>query len=311
VVSFHPIAGHGKENTARMAQAGVSMLAADARGLAAALAAVTRPGPLREGQIAAGHAMFRTPAAELVVDRARRPLAVDAPAHHRPAVGAAKIAAALTAIGALGWVGLTSGVAMATEAGAGVAHPASGASDGVYVGVRLNPAELSDPAVVSALRTLDITAVVDDWTAKSDPAATRSLVTHGVNVANGGLGEAIAKRGGDADAAPWSRARSDARAGVELAQIIHTPVTDTIPGRRLTVWDLVECSHVHTSLVVPNHILDADDVALGNDIRLSAKRIYMVNGLYATPSQLLACLTELRASLRAAGLSAYPLAALA
>jgi hypothetical protein len=226
-------------------------------------------------------------------------------------VSAAKIAAAVTAIGALGWAGLTSGVAMATEAGAGVAHPASGSADGVYVGVRLSPAELSDPAVVSALRTLDITAVVDDWTAKSDPAATRNLVAHGVNVANGGLGEAIGKRGGDADAAPWSRARRDARAGVELARIIHVPVTETIPGRRLTVWDLVECSHVHTSLVVPNHILEADAIAQGNDIHLTARRIYMINGLYATPAQLLAVLSQLRASLDAAGLSAYPLAALA
>jgi hypothetical protein len=311
VVSFHPIAGHGKENTARMAQAGVSMLAADAAGLAAALAAVTRPGPLRDGQIAAAHAMFRTSAAELVVDRAGRPLPIGVRVRRRPAVSVTKVAAGLTAFSALAWAGLTSGVAMATEAGAGVAHPARGSGDVVYVGVRLNPAEVSDPAVVSALHTLDVTAVVDDWTATSAPAATRSLVTHGVNVANGGLGEAIGKHGGDSDSAPWSRARSDARAGAELSRIIHVPVTDTIPGRRLTAWDLVECSNAHTSLVVPNHILDADQVAQASAIHLSARRIYMINGLYATPAQLLACLAELRASLDAAGLTANSLAALA
>jgi UDP-N-acetylglucosamine:LPS N-acetylglucosamine transferase len=311
VVSFHPIAGHGKENTARMSEAGVSLLASDAAGLASALGAVTRPGPLREGQIAAAQAMFRTPAAELVLDRAARPLPLEAPARRRPAASVAKIAAGLTAFSALCWAGLTSGVAMATEQGAGVAHPARGSGDVVYVGVRMNPAEVSDPSVVSALQTLHVTAVVDDWTATSAPAATRSLVAHGVNVANGGLGEAIGKRGGDTDSAPWSRARRDARAGVELARIIHVPVTDTVPGRRLTAWDLVECSSAHTSLVVPNHILDADVIAQGIDIHLSARRIYMINGLYATPAQLLVCLAELRASLDAAGLSASPLAALA
>jgi processive 1,2-diacylglycerol beta-glucosyltransferase len=311
VVSFHPIAGHGKENTARMAEAGVSMLAADAAGLASVLGAVTRPGPLREGQIAAAHAMFRASAAELVLDRAARPLPMGARVRRRPAVSVAKIAAGLTAFCALAWAGLTSGVAMATEAGAGVAHPARGSGDVVYVGVRLNPAEVSDAAVVRALQALNVTAVVDDWTATSAPAATRSLVAHGVNVANGGLGEDIAKRGGDNDSAPWSRARSDARAGAELARIIHVPVTDTIPGRRLTAWDLVECSDAHTSLVVPNHILYADQIARRNDIHLRARRIYMINGLYATPAQLLACLAELRASLDAAGLTASSLAALA
>ena len=44
VASFQPIAGHGKENTARMHDAGVSRLAADDQQLVEALALVTAPG---------------------------------------------------------------------------------------------------------------------------------------------------------------------------------------------------------------------------------------------------------------------------
>ncbi len=63
VVSFQPIAGHGRENTARMAEAGVSRLAADA-GRAAGRPRRrsrrrARPAP---AQVDAGRAMFRTDA---------------------------------------------------------------------------------------------------------------------------------------------------------------------------------------------------------------------------------------------------------
>lgn len=307
VVSFHPIAGHGKENAAGMAAAGVSRFAPDAPGLAEALMQATQPGEKRTRQVALAHSMFRADAAGLILGQAAAGIPVAAH-ERRPALLATKVAASLTGITALAWAGLTSGVAMATEQGAGVAHPAPGPVDAVYIGVRLNQAELSDPAVAGALKAMNVTAVVDDSTAKADPAGARLLVTDGVNVENGGVGDSRGR--GDSDGAPWSRARRDARAGAQLAQIIHAPVKVTIPGRRLTAWDLIACSAAHTSLVVPNHILDASRIESGMPIRLAGRRIYLVNGLRAAPTELLAYLAQLRISLQADHLYASPFAAL-
>ena len=309
VVSFHPIAGHGKENTSRMAAAGVSRLASDAASLGEALAAVTASGPDRDAQVSKGQAMFRTEPAGLVAEAAtiapvvpiRRPA---------PVLVAIKIAAAFVGVSALGWAGVTSGVAMATEAGAGVAHPVKGADTVAYIGVRLNGAEMSDPTVVTELRNLGVTAVVDSSTAASDVTAVRRLVSVGINVENGGLGDTSNGSRHDANLSPWTRAKGDATAGFQLGQLIDRPVTLSVPGRRLNVWDLVDCSDAHITLVVPNHILDAsrtpDDL-----IHLSARRIYLINGLAATPLELARYLSEVSTGLRAAHLSGAPLVTLA
>lgn len=91
VVSYHPIAGHGRDNTAAMDAAGVSTLAADRAGLVTALDALTRPGPRRDAQVAAASAMFRADAAELVLGAE----AIDRP---RAAGRAARLAAAVAAV---------------------------------------------------------------------------------------------------------------------------------------------------------------------------------------------------------------------
>ncbi len=72
VVSFQPIAGHGKENTAAMAAAGVSRLAPGPAQLLDALDFLSVPGPARDAQVAAGRAAFASDAAAHVVEVARR-----------------------------------------------------------------------------------------------------------------------------------------------------------------------------------------------------------------------------------------------
>jgi processive 1,2-diacylglycerol beta-glucosyltransferase len=310
VVSFQPIAGHGKENTAGMARAGVSRLASDPQGLTQALETVTAPGPSRDDQISTAAAMFRADAAEIVGGVAAAPT-VATPAR-RPAVTLTKAAAALAATAALGWAGLTSGVALAAEAGAGVAHPARHAADVAYIGVRLDSAELGDSAVVSELQQMHVTAVVDDATALAEVAALRSLVQRGVNVENGGYGDPSSGSHHDSDSLPWIRAQHDARAGYELGLLIGQPVTLTIPGRRVNAFDLIECHDAHTSLVVPNHILaPADSPEVETAIHLSPRRIYLINGLGSTPAQLSSFLSQVSSSLQTAHLSATPLATLA
>ncbi|MBV9660642.1 MAG: glycosyltransferase [Acidimicrobiales bacterium] len=308
VVSFDPIAGHGKENTAAMDAAGVARLAPDARSLNAALDQLSSPGPVRAAQIAGAARMFAVEPAELVLSAAAlEPLG--SAARSRRALVGMRVALGAAALSAVGWAGLTTGVAVATEAGAGVAHPAKGSGAVAFVGVRLNEQELDSPAVTNMLASMRLTAVVDRSTAEEDPGAVRDLAGQGVDVANGGLGDSLIGARSETDA-PWTRARGDARAGGEISQLIDAPVTVTVPGRRLNAWDLMACRNAHTSLVVPNHILWPDRLD-GEALHVVPRKIYLVNGLNATPQQLTSYLQRLEASLSASGLSAAPLATLA
>lgn len=305
VVSFDPIAGHGKENTAAMHAAGVARLAADRPGLVAALDELTRPGPARSAQVDAAAAIFREDPGELVAGLVGATAGQPLPARRRAGL-AVRLAVGATAFAVLGWTGLTTGVAMATEAGAGVATPAPVPTSVVYVGVRLDAEELADPAVVSRLKQVDAAAVVDGETAESEPAALRALVQRGVSLASGGVGEDVP--GGSSDL-PWVRAWSDARAGEELSQLAGTPVNVSVPGRRLTAWDLIESSHAHVSLVVPDHIVDASAPPVA-PLHVAPRGVYLVNGLQATPDELLASLSELQESAAAEGLAVEPLSLL-
>lgn len=304
VVSFDPIAGHGVENTAAMAAAGVARLAPDVGALRRSLAELTAPGPVRDAQVAQAGAMFRSSPAAAVLEAASSPVAHRSPVRRRLAL-AFRTVVATVAVAAVGWAGLTTGVAMATDAGAGVAHPSHIPVPVTYVGVRLTAAEVSDPAVDRTLRRMDVTAVLDDATVQAAAPAVRSLVASGVTVANGGLGSI---NGVDADRPPWEQAALDARAGRQISELIDAPVTQAVPGRSLNAWDLFDSSHAHLSLVVPNHVLHAADPQPFP--HLVARNIYLVDGVGATPQQLVSYLLRLQTGLERAQLIPEPLATL-
>lgn len=306
VVSFDPIAGHGKENTAAMDQVGVARLAHTRADLRETLAAVTSPGPARADQVERARAMFHEAPARLVQDLTLTPLRPVVAGRGRLA-SAMRAAALVSGLGGLGWAGLTTGVAMATEAGAGVAHPAPGTATTAYVGVRVDAVQLTDSDVIAQLRRMHATAVVDEDTAAAAPGAVRSVVRDGIGVADGGMGEAAP---GEDTGAPWTRARGDARAGAAISSLIGSPVRLSVPGRRLTAWDLIECRDAHMSLVVPDHILRVGSWADDQPIHVSAGSIYLVNGLRASPAQLVAFLSRLQSSLAAADLVTAPLGGL-
>lgn len=309
VVSFMPIAGHGRENTARMDNAGVSILAADGPQLIEALALLTADGPARAGRVAAGQAMFRGDAAALVLDAADAPGFVPVPHPRRPAAALARVAAVLAGSAALGWAGLTGGVAVATAAaGAGVAHPIAGLRSVAYVGVRLDATELADPAISQRLRAMGVSAVVDSTTASTDPSGVRSLAALGVDIESGGRGAWSNRHGHEVDPMLWTRARADADAGRALAELTGDKVTLLVLGRRLNAFDLLECRGAHNSVVVPNDILSAvRDPGDTTPIHVTSRHIYLVNGMGATPAQLNTMLARLSAGLARAGLDALPL----
>ncbi len=311
VVSFQPIAGHGRENTGGMAGAGVSRLATNRDELVQSLLDLTSDGSARAAQVATAGSMFRSDPTDLVLGAACMPVA-PAPGR-RPVATAGRAAVAALAVAGMGWAALTTGVDVAAAAaGVGVAHPAPGASGVAYIGVRLDQAELADPSIRVELARMDLTAVVDGATALADPAAMRSLVALGVGVASGGRGDWSSPSGGDHDSMLWTRARLDVTAGQQLAELTGTPVRVFVPGRRVNAWDLLECKDAHSSLVVPDHVLDALRNSDANSpVHVTARRIYLVDGLGAGPDQLAEVLSRLRAGLDQAHLSAAPLAALA
>lgn len=304
VVSFDPIAGHGRQNTAAMDEAGVARLAPDPAALVGALDVLTRDGAERRIQVARARDMFRRPPAELVLEAAApAPLA----GRRRRLPVPVRIAVAGTALAVVGWAGLTTGVAVATEAGAGVAHPKKGLGPVAYLGVRLSAAELEDPQIDTELRQLDATVVVDGETAGAASEAIRSLLSDGLTVAGGGPGST------DADGQahlPWQEAERDARADQEISEVLDTPVRQSVPGRPLTLWDLVDSDDDHTSLVVPNHILRIASWS-GGTIVLRTRDIYLVTGMGATARQTALFLASLRSSFASSQLLSEPLASLA
>jgi UDP-N-acetylglucosamine:LPS N-acetylglucosamine transferase len=70
VVSFDPIAGHGRDNTSAMDSAGVATLAPDPGSLMRTLEWLTVPGPLREAQVGRASAMFVSDPEEAIVELA-------------------------------------------------------------------------------------------------------------------------------------------------------------------------------------------------------------------------------------------------
>jgi processive 1,2-diacylglycerol beta-glucosyltransferase len=305
VVSFDPIAGHGVENTTAMDAAGVARLANDVPALAQVLADLTEPGPARAGQIARAGEMFRTSPAETVLDAMGAPAPVPSSARRRAGLAFRTVVAGV-ALASVGWAGLTTGVAMAAYDGAGVAHAARVPVPVAYVGVRLTAAEVTDRAVESEMRRLGATVVVDDATAEEAAPAVRTLVSEGITVASGGAGNLGLGRDSDL---PWDQAANDVRAGQQISELIDTPVTQVVPGRRLNAWDLVDCRDAHTSLVVPNHVLHVTPDS--GPIHLAAHSIYLVDGRGATPEAVAAYLSRLESSFHSAQLIAEPLATLA
>jgi processive 1,2-diacylglycerol beta-glucosyltransferase len=307
VVSYDPIAGHGRENTAAMARAGVSQLAVDGPGLLSALDSATRPGWQRHAQVNAGRAMFVADGAELVASTGQPAAVARLVAPRRARVvwaTSSRTAAGLFAFAAIAWGGMTTGVGVAAAStGAGVARPAA-VTRTVYAGVRLDAVELSDPTVIRAVRGLGITVVVDDLTANIAPAAVRALADEGVDVENGGHGFRYNRSGHPVRPELWTRADLDADAGQALSRTLGRPVPLLVPGRRINGFDLLATDGAKEKLV-----LATVDIQAGSrrTISLANRSIVLIDGLNATPANLLASLAQFGSTLTAGRLAAVPL----
>jgi len=198
VVSYRPIAGHGRDNASTMAAYGVSTYARDEADLAAALADDVDAEREWAAMRRAGSDLFSGDVAEHVIQLATTPPpAVAASTGHH---GTRRVAVALVfAVATFGM--LTEGAEALATRGVGLARPPARDLHSVYFGVRVDAAAARDAAVRASLASSHGSLVVDARTAEAVPRSIERATAMGIDVENGG--------DGSRRLVPWTRATAD------------------------------------------------------------------------------------------------------
>ena len=316
VVTYQPIAGHGRDNARTMNRAQVSLYPRTVSELALALEEVTKPGASREALVAAGAALFADDPARCILELADTvpacpPVDASSPLTPRALLAAAwrapkrlptpVRAVAFTLVALLGMYGaLTEGAEAVAALGVGVIKPPAGSRATTYLGVRLTPGELRDPAVLRAVRDLHATAVVDGRTALTSGLELQTVAAMRIDLANGGWG-------GSHSMLPWSRAKQDCqKAGRAIALRARVKPDEFVPGRELDAFDQIMCRTGGSGparLVLPNHTFGTTD--LPEHVRSS--RIYLLDGRRGDAQTLTTALGRFSSRVDAAGLHVRPL----
>jgi UDP-N-acetylglucosamine:LPS N-acetylglucosamine transferase len=309
VVTYRPIAGHGRDNARTMNRAQVSLYPRSLDELARALDEVTKAGARREALVAAGAALFADDPARCILELADAgvayPAADAAPRRsarvmlatgwRSPARVPTRVrAVAFTLVALLGIYGaLTEGAETVAALGVGVIKPPAGVRGTVYLGVRLTPSELRDMAVLRAIRDLHATAVVDGRSALTSGRQLQLLVGMHVDLANGGWGAH--------SMLPWTRAKHDCQeAGRVIAQRARVKPDEFVPGRELDAFDQLLCrtGGGRARLVLPNRTFGTDHLPES----VQSARIYLLDGRRGDPRTLETALASFRSRVDGAGL---------
>ncbi len=298
VITYKPIAGHGKDNAKMMARAGVNCYARDEDELNTILREVTRPGPEREALVDTARLLFVADPAddveelaqsEHLVDRKGRVVALRAPRGRRTVMVAAVSALAL-------YGGLTLGAQAVSAIGVGVAKPPKGATHTAYVGIRLDHSQLGDTVLLDRIRNLGVTVVVDAQAAAHRSTELVRLADQGVDIANGGWGKGSFLR--------WNRARNDvAKAGKVIAQEAGEPAREFCPGRRLDAFDQYYSHEQKQKLVVANHTIRPENLP----DHVEAGKVYVLDGRERDATAMEVAVQDLGSQFTRADLHAAPL----
>jgi len=292
VVTFHPIAGHGKENARTMATSGVSRYAHDDDELVAALREATTPGPARDALVAAGHALFAEDPTDHVEDLAATTRADALLVPYQAPKARRRVSIAAGSLVAL-YLAMTIGAQAVAALGVGVAEPPASATRDVFVGVRVNGADLANPQVVGAIHRLHVTLVVDAQTARRNRRVLAPLAANGVDIANGGWGRTHLLR--------WARAHDDCRRSPEeIAHQVGVNAREFVPARRIDGFDQIYCrSGRHRERLV-----EANDMFRpGRLPRLRGRAVYLLDGRRGSSSAVAVALQRLAAQAKRSGLT--------
>ncbi len=298
VITFKPIAGHGKDNAEGMAEIGVSRYARSEDELRDALAAVTAPGRERDEQVGRAAALFagdaKVDVLELAEHRDREKVVVpirDPKAQRRTVA----VAAALMLV----YGGLTLGAQGVSALGVGVARAPKSAQTQVFVGVRLTREQLQSPAIQHQLDGMGLTAIVDGKVARHGAAELERLSDHHVDIGNGGWGKGRPFR--------YLRAKSDVASTADLIRAATgQKVHEFVPERRLDAFDQMWCHRRGQRLVEPDAVFKPEKVP--NSVK--ARKVYVLDGRDRDAESLRVALVDFAAVVNHAGLSVSSLAQL-
>ncbi len=299
VVSFQPIAGHGKENAKTMAISGVSHYAHSDAELRDALAEATNPGPARDEMVAAGRALFAEDPTDHVEDLASSTRAdallipFEVPKTRRRLTLAAASIAGL-------YLAMTLGAQGVAALGVGVAHPPARATRDVFVGVRVDSADLQNPQLLEEIDDLGVTLVIDGRTAMHVGNRLAPLTAERIDVANGGWGRSRTMR--------WNRAHDDCmKAWRTIAAHVGVSAHEFVPGRRIDAFDQIYCrSAKHKQrLIEANHTF-----TVSAPLHLQGRSVYVLDGRRADPHAVALSLERFAHRAQRAGLHVRSLKAL-
>jgi processive 1,2-diacylglycerol beta-glucosyltransferase len=298
VITFKPIAGHGKDNAEGMAEIGVSRYARDEDELRAALEEVTRPGAARDAQVARATALFagdaKTDVLEMAEHRDRNKVVApvrDPKAQRRVTT----VAACLVLI----YAGLTIGAQAVAAFGVGVARAPKSAQTEVFVGVRLTHDQLKNHTIQHQLNLMDATAIVDGKVARGGTASLVRLVDQHVDIGNGGWGKGRPFR--------FLRAKNDvAKTGDLIRRLTGERVHEFVPERRLDAFDQIWCRRRGQKLVEPDAVFKPEKVPDS----VKARKVYVLDGRDRDTESLRVALVDFNVVVDQAGLSVSSLAQL-
>jgi processive 1,2-diacylglycerol beta-glucosyltransferase len=295
VLTYRPIAGHGRGNAAEMEAAGVAAWAQPG-GLRAALDETAGIGGARRR--VAARAMFAGDAAHDVAVLAGEGAPAPAVAPPRPRWPRRVAGVAVGVVAALaGAVALTSiGAGIAAAHGVAVAHPPAHAVD-AYVALRIGQAATDDPRVAPALAGAHVTAIVCGSMAAADPLGVWELSAAGVDVANGGWGT---HRG-----LTWNWRADVQRSGDAIRDATGVRVRTFAPGGRIDGLSLVSASWNNQRVVLARTLLPSAPLP-----SVEPGGVYVLDTRSLGPDQVLALISQIEA-LEAGGRSVAPLSALA
>jgi UDP-N-acetylglucosamine:LPS N-acetylglucosamine transferase len=298
VVTFLPIAGHGKDNADGMAALGVTRYARDEHELAEALALATTPGPERDAQIDRARSLFAGDAKADVLEYAQlrdanqvlTPITVPKTPRRLTTAAAALL---------LLYGGLTIGAQGVSALGVGLAQPPRDANGQVFVGVRLTAEQLRHRGVRDAVDRLEGTAIVDGQTARAASVGLRRLVASGVDLGNGGWGKGRPFR--------YLRAQTDvAKSGDTIRALTGVKVREFVPERRIDAFDQMWGHRRGQKLVEPDAVFKPEQPP----VTLRERRVYVLDGRERDATAVEVALRELRARCRSERLSIVPLSQL-
>jgi UDP-N-acetylglucosamine:LPS N-acetylglucosamine transferase len=298
VITFRPIAGHGKDNAEMMARAGVNCYARDDDELQTILRNVTRPGPERDALVDTARLLFVADPADDVeeladtdhlVDRKGRVVALRQPRGRRTAMIAAATVLAL-------YGALTLGAQAVSAIGVGVAKPPKNVEHTAYLGIRLDHTQLTDEVLLERIREMGVSVVVDARAATHRSVELEQLADEGVDIANGGWGKGSFFR--------FTRARNDvARAGKVIAQEAGKPTHEFCPGRRLDAFDQFYSHRQKQKLVQANFTVRPESLPE----RLESGKVYVLDGRDRDATAMEVAVSDLDAQFESSGLHAAPL----